>query len=372
MTRILRDADQIIDQQDSPTANAPFHLETPASEPEILVGYLPILDVARGIPAGYQALLMPGGTPTSTLVDPTVDIIRAALAAFSSLPPNTFIAIPVPLARLGDHDVRATFRQHGDLAGIVLDITDFSPSISSATEAALDEVRAAGALLSVGGRETAQPELGSIIRLRPSIVRLGRDWIADLDQSPTKRTAIEVTGRLTAQLDAWILAESVSSAAELRALAELAVPLAQGPFIGAPNPHWPAIGDRAKDALPSTPAIPDGTLRPLIQQAYTTHHQDAAQEILPSTSGYQTVVVIDDTSRPVSLLSRGTFGRWEPTPILTVNVDTPVADAVSRAMNRSAETRFLPLACTDPAGRFVGILKIEDLIAELTTQQTSA
>lgn len=210
-----------------------------ATEPRLPFEYLPILDVARGVPAGYQAMGFTGGSPEHRTTDPTIDIARAALTAFSILPPNTFMAIPVPLRRLGDPDVRAALRDHGSLVGVVLDITDFSPTISIAIETALGEARDAGALISVGGRETAQPELGSIIRLRPAIVRLGKAWIAGLDQSPTKRTAIEVTGRLTEQLDARILAESVSTAAELQALSELGVPLAQGSFVGGPRPAWP-------------------------------------------------------------------------------------------------------------------------------------
>lgn len=353
MTRIFRDADQIT-RYDS------------AVESDISIGYLPILDVARGTPAGYQAVMLPGGPTGPDQRDPTVDIVKAALTAFSTLPPNTFIAIPVPLHRLGDPDIQAALRDHESLAGIVLDITDFTPTISSLTESVLDDVRHAGALISVGGRETAQPELGSIIRLRPSIVRLGKAWTADLDQSPTKRSAIEVTGRLTAHLDAWILAESVSTAAELRALSELGVPLAQGAFIGGPRPVWPQIRPLAKNALPATASAPDGALRALIQQAYTTHDLSAARAVLPEASGFETVIVVDDTRRPISMLNRGTFGRWEPSTVLTINIDTPVAASVARAMSRPPETRFLPLVCTDAAGRFIGILKIEDLIAQLT------
>ncbi|MFI5425531.1 EAL domain-containing protein [Aeromicrobium sp. UC242_57] len=352
MDRILRDADPNADPQ-----------LTARSDPDVAVGYSPILDVARGSPAGYQAVALDG---PATSRDNTVAIIRAALSAFWQLPTNTFISIPIPLHRLGDPLVRDALRQHGDLAGIVLDITDFTPTISPATEVALDDVRAAGALLSVGGRETAQPELGSIIRLRPSIVRLGHAWIADLDQSATKRTAIEVTGRLTAQLDAWILAEAVSTGAELRALSELGVPLAQGPFIGQAQSVWADIDEATIRVLPHAPSASDGQLRALLRQAYTTTDQAAAEHVLPEASGYESVVVIDDTRRPVSLLTRGTFGRWEPTAVLTIHVDTPVAEAVSRAMSRPPETRFLPLVCTDAAGRFLGILKIEDVVTHLT------
>lgn len=352
MKRILRDADLATRHNHVATAEGPTPLVR-----DTAISYAPILDVARGVPAGFQVAADTTWSP---------EVLGQALTAFETLPPNTFMSIPVPLERLRDQQVRAALQNHGNLAGIVLDVTHFTPTISASTEAALQEIRGAGALLSVGGHEEAQPELGSIVRLRPSIVRLGRAWIDGLDQSPTKRAAIEVTGRLTAQLDAWLLAESVESAAELRALSELGVPLAQGTYIGAPKQDWPQIEAAVSGALP-TPATPTtGTLRSLIRQAYTTCDATAAQAVLPEASGFESVMVIDDTGRPVSLLSRGTYGRWEPTTVMTVNIDTPVAEALSRGMSRPPETRFTPLVCTDAAGRFVGILKIEDLIGNLT------
>ncbi|NRQ50059.1 EAL domain-containing protein [Aeromicrobium stalagmiti] len=330
------------------------------------VGYLPILDVARGTAAGYQAVPMPGASTDDDRALRATRLLRTALSAHGSLPTNTFISIPVPLDLVGDAAVLAALRDHGDLAGIILDITDFSPDVVGSVDPALDEHRSRGARISVGGRDTAQPELGSIIRLRPSIVRLGRAWVSGLDESAAKRAAIEVTGRLAAQLDAWILAETVGTAAELRTLSELGVPLAQGPFIGDARSVWPEIRLPARTALPTWTSASDGVLRSLVQQAYTTRNLAAARSVLPDASGFETVVVIDDADHPVSLLERGTFGRWEAADIMTVNIDTPAADAVARAMARPRAVRFLPLVCTDAAGRFVGILRIEDLVAHLS------
>lgn len=356
MNRTFGDTDQVAGSSSS---------TSPAQV--LAVGFVPVLNVARGSAAGYQAVALNDTGTAAPVPERTVAIVDAALAAFPALPTNTFMSIPVPLHLLGERSIRARLRAHGDLAGIVLDITDFTPSIDGVVEATLAKLRGAGALISVGGRETAQPELGSIVRLRPSIVRLGKAWIEGLDQSAVKRSAIEVTGRLTAQLDAWILAEEVSSAAELRALSELGVPLAQGPFIGSAQPAWSSVRPDAHAVLPRAERLLGaGTLRELVQQTYTSSSRTAAQAVLPGASGYESVMVIDDHHRPVELLSRDTAGAWQATEIMTVNVDTPVPDAVTRAMARPTERRFTPLVCTDAAGRFVGMLKIEHLIARLT------
>ena len=338
------------------------------------VRYQPILDVARGTAAGYLVVThgdRPAGDDATVAdhrrqADRTAAAARAALEAFATLPSNTFISIPVPLAVLADRAVDRVLSAHGSLGGVVLDITEFATGPLESVTPALERYRAAGALVAVGGRGAAQPELTSIVRLKPAIIRLGRAWIRGADRSEAKRSAIEVTGRLAAQLDAWILAEGVSSSAELRALASLDVPLAQGPFIGEAQQFWPDIELTARTALPSTVAPTDGVLRAVLQQAYTTGNLAAAQAVLPETSGFDVLVVLDDYQRPTALLEEGTAGDWVTSPVLAVNIDTPVADAVERAMARPREVRFTPLACTDNAGRFLGVLRIERLMAHLT------
>ena len=356
------------------------------------VSYQPILDVARGTAAGYQAITHsdarrelravdvdePGHPIAGPVTEPAADVrsrtqaaaaaaaAHAALEAFPTLPRNTFISVTVPLALLADTCVRDVLGAYRDLSGIVLDIAEFSVVPLEAVSAALESYRAAGAIIAVGGQGAAQPELTSIVRLKPAIIRLGRAWVRGVDRSEAKRSAIEVTGRLASQLDAWILAEGVTTSAELRALAGLDVPLAQGPFIGEAQQFWPDIERTARTALPTSALPSDGVLRALLQQSYTTTDLAAAQSVLPDTTGFDELVVLDEYRRPTALLEQDTAGEWVPGPVLAVNIDTPVADAVERAMARPRDTRFTPLACTDNAGRFLGVLRIERLMAHLT------
>jgi hypothetical protein len=50
---------------------------------------------------------------------------------------------------------------------------------------------------------------------------------------------------------------------------------------------------------------------------------------------------------------------------LRVNVDTDPAEAARRAIVRERPSRFHPLVCTDNAGRFLGIVRIERLLERL-------
>lgn len=367
--------------------------------PGIGVEYLPILDVSRGTAAGYQSQFSlrafddggydvspPSPEPPGDGRDvdvpscsPSVDAasdaglvaqaIRIALGAARTLPRNTFLTLPVPARLAAAKPIRDVLGSQEGLRGIVLDITGFDSSTPVGDlEYVLAQHRDNGALIAVGGHGSSQPELTSIVRLKPSILRLGRDWVRGVDRSESKRSAIEVIGQLAGQLDAWVLAEGVTTTAELRAIAGLAVPLAQGPLVGQAREFWPAVDVNATAALPPAPTGPvkgDGVLRLLMQPAYTTRDAFAASSVLPETTGFDVVVVVDEFQRPVSLLEHGGTTAWETSEALGIHIDTPVADAVSRALVRPRASRFSPLVCTDSAGRCLGILRIERLMAHL-------
>lgn len=57
---------------------------------------------------------------------------------------------------------------------------------------------------------------------------------------------------------------------------------------------------------------------------------------------------------------------------LRVNIDTPVAEAVQRAMVRAPGQRFAPLVCIDDAGRYLGVVRMERLVDVLTRAGSSA
>ena len=343
------------------------------------VTYQPILDVSRGVAAGYQAHVrhdsprhLDVSSPWALGDDPggrlTATAITVALGAYSTLPPNTFLSFPLAAHVVDLPAVREALYAAESLAGIVLDIVG-PTDVATQTRLveALAGYRAAGALIAVGGHGAPQPELTSIVRLKPSIVRLGRDWVRGLDTSASKRSAIEVIGRLAGQLDAWILAEGVSSSAELRSLAGLSVPLAQGSFIGDPQAFWPEIPVLTRDALPKVSTTDaDGVLRGLVQTTYTATDAAAAAAILPETTGFDTVVVVDAQGRPVTLIEQAGDDTWDASDVMAVNIDTPVTDAVQRAMTRPRMTRFSPLVCTDDKGLLVGILRIERLMDHLS------
>ena len=222
----------------------PPHLNPTSPRSDVTVRYRPVLDVARGSVAGHQAVAELRLADLFAPIDrwaATMTTIDAALHESAMLPDDRFVSIPLPHDLVGDTEVRARLLAHGDLGAVVLDVTDFTSTTPPQATSALADYRRAGARIAVGGRDDAQPELGGILRLRPSIIRLGAAWTHGIDTHARRRHAIEVTGRLAAQLDAWILADDVTTAGELRELARLGVPLACGPFIGAATADWAEV-----------------------------------------------------------------------------------------------------------------------------------
>jgi predicted signal transduction protein with EAL and GGDEF domain len=218
----------------------------------------PILDVGRSVAAGFQAQLRGdtwrGGKRRSVLDrdadgSMTAAVLAIALAERPGLPTDTFMSLPLGTYVATSAAVRDVLLTQPDLDDVVLDVTGSlrwvpGPELESAVAA----FRRVGARIAVGGDGVAQPELTCIVSLRPAIIRLGRDWVRDIDHSKAKRTGVEIIARLAGELGASILAEGVTTAAELRALVDLGVPLAQGPLIGATDSGWPEIRDAARTA----------------------------------------------------------------------------------------------------------------------------
>jgi EAL domain-containing protein (putative c-di-GMP-specific phosphodiesterase class I) len=327
----------------------------PRPEPEkrVEVDYDPILDVAGEVVAGFQAQPRrdPSAEPDGADGRRSAQVIMAALETAPTAPPNAFLTVPVRVGVVAGAAVRAALRSRGNLAGIVLDLTGpFATTPDPALEAAVADYRQAGALIAISGYGTSQSQVANLVRLRPSILRLGRDWVRGIDRSHALHSTVKLVGQLADHFDAWLLAEGVTTAGELRALRDLEVPLAQGPFISATH-----------RASPGSPPA-DDPLRELLHPAHTTLDPDR----LPESPDADVAVVVDEGQRPVALFERRNAGEWLRREVLAVEVGATVAEAVRRAVRRPPGFRFVPLACVDEDGRLLGVLKVERLLAQLT------
>jgi len=84
-----------------------------------------------------------------------------------------------------------------------------------------------------------------------------------------------------------------------------------------------------------------------------------------SRSKPEWIVVLDRHERPTDIIDPESMRLGRTWSALQVNIDTPIAEARRRAAVRPIASRFQPLVCTDDAGRYLGIVRVERLIEQL-------
>ena len=140
-------------------------------------------------------------------------------------------------------------------------------------------------------------------------------------------------GAFAQRFDAWLLAEGVETTGEFGTLRQICVPLAQGYLLGRPAPGWSDLSAEARDHLRTLARARTGdTLRLLVETGAPLRH------------------AADAVARD---------GR------LRIDVDTPLAEAAHRALNRDTAHRWDPVLCIDDQGRFVGVVRMERLVEQL-------
>lgn len=347
--------------------------------------YQPIADVARGIVAGYEALVRFDSGPANPELwfsaarhhgveaDLDAAALESALRCRADLPRNTFLAVNVAPASLCSPAVRSIWAGESSLTGLVVELTEQNAIASyAALEPDLDRLRAAGALIAVDDAGAGYAGLHHLLMLRPAIIKLDRALVTDLDLDETKRALVEMLGTFASRVDAWVLAEGIERPGELDALAALGIPLAQGYYLGRPGPAWPALDPQAADQLVTrTRPPPSHTLRSILDQAPYVRSPD---EISHFTGQHSVgiVALVDADDRPIAVITADTWAVGLVEPGIRMNVNTPIAEAALRAMTRSPSTRFSPLLCTDGAGRYLGVVHIERLVHAMAMIDRSA
>ncbi|PPB49157.1 EAL domain-containing protein [Arthrobacter pityocampae] len=349
----------------------------------ITSAYQPIIDTARGTVVGYEALVrFPGYGEKNPEVwfararregraaELEAAALRSAFAHRGSLPANCFLTVNVSPALLASPRVQQVWAEQGGLGGVVVELTEQTPIESYLDlEPHLDALRAAGAMIAVDDAGSGYAGLQHLLALRPSIIKMDRELVRDIDADEAKRALMEMIGLFAGRVDAWILAEGIERVEELDTLAALGVPLVQGYLLGRPAPPWQGLdldlalrlSARSRDAAAST-------VRGVVEPAPTAATPGAAAALFAGNP-HLTDVVLLDGRRPRAVLTAEVAHLGVVTPGLVVNVDTPVDEALTRAVTREAGSRFAPLLVTDNAGRFVGIARMERLIGKLATRK---
>ncbi len=296
--------------------------------------------------------------------------LRTALAARTTLPPNCFLSVNVSPELLVTENIRSVWRDEGSLAGLVIELTEQTPIDSYVElEPDLNQLRAAGALIAIDDAGAGYAGLRHLLALRPSLIKIDRGLIQDIDQDEAKRALVSMLGTFASRVDAWILAEGVERVEELDTLVSLGVPLVQGYCLARPAQPWPGIDlDLAHRLASLRQVVHKAVVRDILEAAATATSPALAAEAFAANPALQSVVLLGEHLRPVSVFDADSAGLGMVSPGMRVNLDTPLGEALARSMTRAKTSRFEPLLVTDNAGRYVGIARMERMITALAEQ----
>lgn len=239
-----------------PGSTAPEHPDPVLCRAEIahammagspIMAFQPILDLASGSVAGFEALArfptLPGVGVEEVFASAArmgvglrleALAIRHALAVASTRPRGQFVSINVSPSTL----VEPTWLDElePDLVGVQIEITEHERlgDLAQVREV-LVELRRRGARIAVDDVGEGHAGLKQVMAIGPDCLKIDRSLVQGVDQEPALAALLGAMVRFAARTGADVCAEGVETAAELTVLSDLDVTYGQGYFIGRPD-----------------------------------------------------------------------------------------------------------------------------------------
>ncbi|WP_374122142.1 EAL domain-containing protein [Frankia sp. AiPa1] len=370
--------------------------------------FQPVVDLQRGVIAGYEALARfhshPAVSPDRVFAaavrrglaaELEARVLASALAARDHLPDRCFLAVNVLPHLLGEPELTQVWRG-ADLRRIVLELNE-TDDLDDAVELAAitSELRDRGAFIAMDDVGSGYAGLRQIARVRPDFVKLDRSLVVNIDDDQVKIALTELVGGFASRLNGWVIAEGVERTDELAMLVALGIPLGQGFLLGRPAPQWQqldagvarrlrqlsertnraasieslmeqvtvSIGDSGRCAMSAD--CPSCPMRSASGPGEATPEEGDDQQNLRAT------IIVSNRCRPVALHMSGGGSELRRMPTtLFARPEEPVTEVARRAMTRSRASRFDPVIIVTEMGRPLGLVRMESLmlrLAELST-----
>jgi EAL domain-containing protein (putative c-di-GMP-specific phosphodiesterase class I) len=300
-------------------------------------------------------------------------LLAAALSARERLPENMFLAVNLSAHALLSPEVREAMAAAGSLDRVVLILSDdVEGEDVDSLRSALEGVRERGVTVAVDETASGYSSLRQVLRLRPDFIRLGAEFISDIDRDPAKAAIVETLGHLASRVDAFVIASGVANTTELDVLSRLGVPLGQGPLFGEALDEMVALADpvaeAVREAVPPPSAEP--TVAALVEArpavAWAAPIEDLADTFLDDPR-HDVLVLVDERQRPLALAERASLLRGEPyeRPVMRITPGSPLRAVARRAAARPVMERYHPLVVCDRRGVYLGIVRVEQLLDAL-------
>lgn len=342
----------------------------------------PIIDMKRGVVAGYEALsrfrLEPRVSPDRVFAEATrlglgveleAVVVERALMLAERKPLNCFLSLNVDPLHLLDDRLKSVFLTPSSLGGVVIELTEHrAVEDMKALNRELDRLRARGAAIAVDDAGSGYSGLTQLLALRPQLLKVDRELVTNVHEDAAKQALIQMLGELAGRLDAWLLAEGIEAESELSVLRQLRLPLAQGYFLGKPAPTWADITPAARGLLlgvnPSNSRIE--AVRSLIEPCATC----TDEQPWPEQTNVALRVNADGRPLAMRVLVEGEESIRAERELLRVKPQSGLSAAAQRAMTRSDRLRWDPIVCVDENGHFRGIVRLHRLVSALADGKT--
>ena len=344
--------------------------------------YQPIVDLKRGLVAGYEALVRFAAEPRMSpdrwfneadkrgLRLPLEDLVlRRALHARTQLPANCFLSLNASPCFLLSDLWGPLLDAMPDWNGMVVEITE--NELITEYQAVLERIamiRSRGGYIAVDDAGSGYSSLKHVMELKPDFVKLDRSFVNDCDCDRARAALIEMLGMAAGRLDAWVIAEGVEKETELAELIRLRTPLAQGYYLSRPGPEMCALDAAKTGGILARVRDCDRTdsVSSSMETAMACRNLEEAYSRLAQSAGPAFAVVLDRWRRPRNLVERhAAIGIREIGDFRRVHVLGDAREALTRALTRPEDQRFDPLAVINDQGEFQGIARIDRLMQQM-------
>jgi EAL domain-containing protein (putative c-di-GMP-specific phosphodiesterase class I) len=355
--------------------------------------FQPIVDLRRGVVAGYEMLARFAGPPDrgpevwfraaedyGRRVELEAMMVRAGMQALQALPGNCFLTINVDPTSLPEPAIQEALAERPGLGSLIIELTEHSAADDDELSRVLPALRERGAMIAIDDVGTGYSGLARISALRPEFVKIDRALVAGLHEEPAQLEMVEMLGTIANRIDAWIIAEGIEEPEELEALMRIGVPLGQGFVLARPErvmvgPELPRsawIRERGVEVEPVGMARDERLWAPLDPVGEEAWKADAAARFAAEPALTHLPIVNRD-GRPVGLVGRDGPGQdGQPAIPLCVLAGENPARIAQRALSRPAGERLAPVLCCDEGGRYLGPISIETLTEALARRLLDA
>jgi EAL domain-containing protein (putative c-di-GMP-specific phosphodiesterase class I) len=163
-----------------------------------------------------------------------LDAVSAALDLLPSIPAGQRLSVNASPALVISPGLAAVLDGH-PYERLIIEVTEhhLAESIDALIERA-KQLQDKGAWVAIDDTGTGYSSMHQILQVAPDVIKLDRALVSNVDADPMKRALAHAFVTFTREAGVRLIAEGVETAAELRTLEELGVPLAQGFYLARP------------------------------------------------------------------------------------------------------------------------------------------